>query len=139
MLAEIRNARQIPAEGFRRWFTDDSFDLIVWYDNPSPQDATPGALATLKGFQLCYDKTGKERALSWTREHGFQHSRIDSGEVPGHAKMTPVIVADGEFSKDDVAELFRKEAEKIDPGLARFVYSTVKAYPRSLGLPEAYS
>jgi hypothetical protein len=137
MLAEIKGARQIPAEGFRRWFTDDFFDLIVWYDNPSPPDATPGTLAALKGFQLCYDKTGKERALSWTREGGFRHSRIDSGEVPGHAKMTPVIVADGEFSKDDVAELFKGEAAKIDPGLARFVYSAVKAYPRRPGPPEA--
>jgi hypothetical protein len=102
-------------------------------------DATPGALAALKGFQLCYDKTGEERALSWIREHGFQHSRIDSGEVSRHAKITSVIVADGEFSKEDVAELFRKEVAKIDPGLARLVYSAVKAYPRSHGLSEAYS
>ncbi|MGO9409836.1 MAG: hypothetical protein ACLQCB_03700 [Spirochaetia bacterium] len=137
MLAEIRGARQIPAEGFRRWFADDDFDLIVWYDNPPPPDAAPGALAALKGFQLCYDKTGKERALSWTREHGFQHSRIDSGEVPGHAKMTPVIIADGEFGRDAVAKLFKKESSKIDPALARFVYSAVKAYPRKPNPPRA--
>ena len=31
MLTEIQNARQIAGEGVRRWFTDDYFDLIVWY------------------------------------------------------------------------------------------------------------
>ncbi len=127
MLAEIKGARQIPGEGFRRWFTDDDCDLIVWYD-AAAADAAPAA--RLKGFQLCYDKTGRERALTWTREHGFQHNRIDSGEVPGHAKMTPVIMADGEFSRDVVAEQFRARASRLDPALARFVYAAVKGYPR---------
>lgn len=124
MLSEIQGARQIPGEGFRRWFSDDQFDLIVWYEGPT------SGLAGLIGFQLCYDKTGKERALTWTRAHGFQHNRIDSGEMAGHIKMSPVIVADGEFHKDDVAELFRREAAGIDPALARFVYSKTKGYPR---------
>ncbi len=122
MLAEIKGARQIPGEGFRRWFADEYFDLIVWYkDAKSPVTA-------LKGFQLCYDKSGRERALTWTREHGFQHNRIDSGEVPGHAKMSPVIIADGDFRADAVAELFRREAASIDPHLAGFVHSKIKAY-----------
>jgi len=123
MLAEIPRARQIPGEGFRRWFTDEYFDLIVWYEDAD----SPG---TLKGFQLCYDKNGRERALTWTRDHGFQHNRIDSGEIPGHSKMSPVILADGEFRGDAVAELFRREAAGIDQTLASFVYSKVRAYPR---------
>ena len=80
MLTEIQNVRQIPGEGFRRWFSDNYFDLIVWYDDERK----------LVGFQLCYDKDGRERALTWTHEHGFQHNRIDSGEIAGHIKMTPV-------------------------------------------------
>jgi len=136
MLVEIVGARQIPAEGFRRWFTDDYFDLIIWYDRPSTSGAVVGNLDTLKGFQLCYDKTGKERALTWTSEHGFRHNRIDSGEVPGHAKMTPVIIADGEFNHDAVAELFKGEAAQIEPALADFVYEAVKSYPRRPGQPR---
>ena len=137
MLTEIHCARQIAAEGFRRWFTDNHFDLIVWYDDPPTPNAVPGAMSELRGFQLCYDKTGAERALTWTRQHGFQHSRIDSGEVPGHAKMSPVIVANGEFSKDEVAESFLKEAKEMDPALARFVYSALKSYPRAPALPHS--
>jgi hypothetical protein len=118
MLAEIRDVRQVEGEGFRRWFTDDYFDLIVWYEGGS-----------LVGFQLCYDKQQHERALTWTREHGFQHDRIDSGETPGHSKMTPIIVADGVFSRDPVAERYRKASAEIDAGIARFVYETLRTYP----------
>ncbi len=122
MLAEIKGARQVRGEGFRRWFTDDYFDLIVWYEN----ERSP--VTALRGFQLCYDKSGRERALTWTSEHGFQHNRIDAGETPGHAKMSPVIVADGEFRPQPIADLFRKEAAQIDKRLADFVHSKIMAY-----------
>jgi hypothetical protein len=121
MLVEIRNARQIPGEGFRRWFTDEYFDLIVWYDDRTK----------LVGFQLCYDKDGRERAVTWTREHGFQHNRIDAGEVTGHAKMTPIVMADGIFSRDPVADRFRSESAGIEDDIAAFVYETLKTYPGS--------
>jgi hypothetical protein len=124
MLSEIRNARQVAGEGFRRWFTDEYFDLIVWY----------GEDRRLVGFQLCYDKQDRERALTWTREHGFQHNRIDSGEVPGHSKMTPIIIADGAFSRDPVAERFRRASAHIDPEIASFVFDTVKGFPAA-GVP----
>jgi hypothetical protein len=120
MLSEIRDTRQIKGEGFRRWFTDEYFDLIVWYDDAR----------SLTGFQLCYDKQGRERALTWTRAHGFQHNRIDSGEVPGHAKMTPVIVADGEFNASPIAERFKGDSSSIDPDIATLVYETMLRYPR---------
>jgi hypothetical protein len=119
MLREIHNARQVEGEGFRRWFTDEYFDLIVWYDDNR----------RLIGFQLCYDKQGKERALTWTTDHGFQHNRIDSGEVPGHSKMTPVIIADGMFDNRPVAERFSRECGEIDRQIAKFVVESLKSYP----------
>jgi hypothetical protein len=125
MLAEIPNARQVPGEGFRRWFTDEYFDLIVWYDDG-------GALV---GFQLCYDKKQKERALTWTVDHGFQHNRIDAGEVPGHAKMTPVIIADGDFGHVEIARRFAAASGSVEPDLARFVADTLRGYPAPPGGP----
>jgi hypothetical protein len=115
MLTEIRNARQVKGEGLRRWFTDDYFDLIVWYDGAE----------TPTGFQLCYDKKGRERALTWTRAHGFQHDRVDAGETPGHAKMSPIIVADGVFDRDPVLERFLASSAGIEPEIVRFVRETL--------------
>ena len=119
MLSEIRNPRQIPAEGFRRWFTDEYFDLIVWYNKSG----------RLIGFQLCYDKDQRERALTWTLAHGFQHDRVDSGEIPGHSKMTPIIVADGAFDAGKVAKRFREASTGIEPGIASFVSARLSDYP----------
>jgi hypothetical protein len=123
MLSEIPNARQVRGEGPRRWFADDYFDLIVWYDDA----------ATLVGFQLCYDKLVRERALTWTLEHGYQHNRIDSGEVAGHSKMTPIIVADGAFAPGQVSERFRTASAQIDQGIATFVLDAIAGYSRAAG------
>jgi hypothetical protein len=122
MLSEIRNPRQIEAEGFRRWFTDEYFDLIVWYNDDR----------RLIGFQLCYDKEERERALTWTLAHGFQHDRVDAGEVPGHSKMTPIIVADGAFNAAPVATRFREASASIEPAIASFVSERLSAYPAAV-------
>ena len=61
MLAEIEDARQIAGEGTRRWFRDDNLDLIVWYDDSSE----------ISGFQLCYDKYDRERAITWKRGDSY--------------------------------------------------------------------
>jgi len=118
VLNEVPNARQVAGEGRRRWFSDDYFDLIVWY----------GTEDVPIGFQLCYDKPARERALTWTRAHGFQHDKVDAGEVPGHSKMTPIIVADGAFDRDPVAERFRKASAGIDPQIASLVLERLKSF-----------
>ena len=116
--------RQIPGDPFRRWFSDDIFDLIVWY--------TPGNM--IMGFQLCYRKGIDERALTWLKGKGFSHDRIDDGEgrIPHH-KMTPILVPDGTFKKYDVLARFEKESREIDPDVVRVVTRMIKQYPS----PEA--
>jgi hypothetical protein len=120
VLSEISKVRQVAGEGRRRWFTDEYFDLIVWYD--------PANRPT--GFQLCYDRETHERALTWTQDHGFQHNRVDTGEVPGHAKMTPIIVADGTFDHDRVVERFRRASADIDTRVRSFVMERLRQFPR---------
>ena len=56
MLREVK-AREESAEGNRRWFADDFFELIVWLDERS----------TVESFQLCYDRRRWQRALTWTK------------------------------------------------------------------------
>ncbi len=128
MLREVRNLRQ-DATGFRRWWNDDAFDLIVWYDHP---DGEP------TGFQLCYSVRGDEHAVTWTPRHGFAHNRVDQGEgnddAPwglGHA--TPILVPDGVFPFRAVTDRFRAAAETLDPDLADHVLRHLEAYPGERG------
>ena len=121
MLVELPDPRQIKDEGHRRWFSDDYFDLIVWYDL---------AETTIVGFQLCYDKRGLERAITWQRGRGFSHNRIDDGEtVHEHAKMSPVLVSDGVFLKETVSDRFKASSTGIHPNIAELVYKKIREYP----------
>lgn len=120
MLRETKNIRQFPGESIRRWFSDNFFDLIVWY---SPRK-------TIKGFQLCYQKGLDEKALTWFKGAGFSHSRIDNGEDrPGRHKMTPILTPDGLFDREYIVGLFRKVSTGIDSTIASFVCEKIMEYP----------
>jgi hypothetical protein len=84
--------RSVQGDSDRRWLSDDYFDLIVWYDSTQQ----------IQGFQLCYDKSGRERALTWKLKHGFSHEAIDGGESKPTANRTPILIADGPFPAEDV-------------------------------------
>lgn len=122
MLSEVKDARQIENERYRRWFTDDFFDLVVWYDEEGD----------IFGFQLCYDKYQNERSLTWRRDEGFSHHRVDDGETTrgrGGHPMTPILIPDGVFNKRRIAQKFRSASKDIEPYLAEFVYKRMLGYP----------
>ncbi len=118
MLYEIDKPRQIENEGFRRWFTDEDCDLIVWYTDDG----------ALEGFQYCYDKNSKERCLTWKKTGSYVHAGVDDGEVYGQNKMSPVLVSDGIFDKWSIAEEFKKTSAEIDPKISGFVYRKIVEY-----------
>ena len=119
MLEEIPNPRQYPDEPKRRWFRSATFDLYVWISDGGD----------ITGFQLCYKTGPVERALTWKEESGFFHAAVDDGEGdPGHFKGVPILVADGVFPRDEVAERFVAECMEIDPAVARFVGDKIRDY-----------
>jgi len=102
----------------RRWITDEYFDLIVWYE-PGDQ---------IHGFQLCYDKAGRERALTWTRKRGFLHTAIDTGESEPTANSTPILVADGAFPFETVRDEFIARSSLLPSDIREFVLMRIKDY-----------
>jgi hypothetical protein len=88
MLSEYKEARQRFDEGFRRWYSDQYFDVIVWYDREG---------GSMTGFQVCYDKGESERAFTWKLEAGLvrSHRYVMNGPVAvGTNKMTSVLKGD---------------------------------------------
>jgi hypothetical protein len=145
MLKEIIEARQITGEPRRRWFSDEVFDLIVWYADPmatpsngAPSDDGPEPDADagrpgethIVGFQLCYREWPEEKALTWLKGEGFSHNRIDQGEGrPDHHKMTPILLPDGEFDAGQVQDQFQAACAEIDPQIAEIVCNALAHYP----------
>jgi len=119
MLREIRDVRQVRGEPRRRWFSDEDFDLIVWID---PENR-------ILGFQLCYDKQTGQKALTWLKDDGYRHSRIDDGDNPGKMKASPVLEADGHFDREGIGRRFRENRGDVPSKVADYVYDKIMNYP----------
>ena len=122
MLREIQAVRQDNPGLRRRWYQDDFFDLYTW-------QSPAGALVS---FQLCYDVRGQERAITWHREHGFSHNKIDGGDVGPITNMTPILVADGRFPHRLVRERFVKHGASLDAATRRQILDRMREYGRSM-------
>lgn len=117
MLAKEKKSK-VPGDYRRSWMSDDYFDLIVWYE---PSNA-------IHGFQLCYGKPESERALTWLKNRGFIHSKIDSGEESPESNQTPILLPDGSFPATEVTREFRRRSEQLPKALRNFVLAKLKQF-----------
>ena len=119
MLHELKSVNQ-KDDGFRRVFIGDYFDLFLWYDQKG---------GNLIGFELCYNKKNDEHSLIWREPDNYMHSRVDTGESsPVRRKRTPVLIADGKFNNDFIAEKFKSCSSNIENVLAQFIYDKLVNY-----------
>lgn len=103
---------QRKGEPHRRWFEDEYFDLLVW-ENETGE---------IVGFQLSYDKIRDQHALTWKKQKGYIHNKIDDGESrPGRLKASPILLAGGIFQNDKIAERFKRNSKDIDEVVSSFV------------------
>ena len=118
MLHEVKDVRQIPGDLRRRWFCDDYLDLIVWFDDDG-----------IYGFQLCYDRHYNPRALTWTKDKGYRHDGIDSGEdKTGSHKSSPILVQDGSFDSGPVVDSLARAGEELPADIIGPVLARVREY-----------
>ena len=124
MLKEMSVGQQSDPQR-RRWFTDEDFDLIVWFSERGAPD----------GFQLCYDRRSHERALTWTEGAGYRHDRIDDGEGNPTRNRSPILVSDGVFSAADILARFEMASAEVAPNIRQFVAQKLRDYASSVGKP----
>lgn len=118
MLKEIKSARQEGSAHHRRWFADDFFDLIVWYD---PDER-------LDGFQLCYNKSLDEHAFTWRQNSGFSHTRVDAGEHIATKNMAPILVPASLFPCADIRARFESSGREMDSKIVRLVTQKLEEF-----------
>ena len=111
MLKEYINVRQFP-EGYRRLFQDDYFDLFIWYDH---QDGE------IIGFQLVYNKYNNPHSLTWSKDLGYSHNKIDDGEDSCLFNNTPILVNNGLFKDLSVRDKFEKTSINLEKSLRDFI------------------
>lgn len=118
MLREIKNIKQQTGEPEKRWFSSEEMDLFIWYENNK-----------IISFQLCYDKEKNEKAISWHKDKGLQHQRVDDGENrPGHYKATPILVQNGRYELNDIITKFKFYSQNILTEISEFVLKKLIKY-----------
>ena len=131
MLREIRNIREIPDQGPRRWFSDERLDLFVWYDKGG----------RILGFQLCFDKdTRVERALTFTEEGGYSLDHV-AGEASVCDLGSPVLVPAGECSHRQLIDQLGERGAALERSLYDYLREKLEECPALLSgqTPEAAS
>lgn len=121
-LTENKTVRQRPDEGFRRWFLNDYFDLILWYES---------AQGALNGFQLCYSRHLRERAFTWYRNKRSSHfvsSGADQRGVPSVA--TAILHGDAGPVPEEVLQRLRREQGDLEDELLEKVVSAAREFNR---------
>jgi hypothetical protein len=118
---EVRDVRQVEGEARRRWFTDDDFDLMVWYH----------ADDSVHGFELSYDKPGYEKALRWFDDAGLSHHAVDTGEQnPAYNRSPMLSQSEGRSEMKRVLAGFKKSTEGLPDGLSELVQTKLAEYGR---------
>ncbi len=122
MLREL-NTKQNAGDFFRRWFNDEFFDLFAWYDDGPPV-----------GFQLCYDKDGRESALTYLDGLGYTLNAVDSGEDSVWGGAAPVLKETAEFPRGRILDAFSTRSSGIDAEVRYYVLGKLEAYAEPVAL-----
>jgi hypothetical protein len=130
-VAMLREVRIVQREGEprRRWFTARKLELIVWI----------AADSTVDGFQLCYSRPGSEYGLTWTREGGYRHDRVDDGERNPTKNRSAVLIASRAFDAAELVRRFHESSGHIDPEIRQLVDEKLRIAEASLAAARARS
>ena len=119
MLREIRNVKQIPGQGPRRWFNDEHLDLFVWYD----------AGGRPIGFQLCFDKdTRAERALTFTEDEGYSLYYV-TAETSVCDMGSAVLMRGGDFSCGQLIAQLCERGASLERSLYEYLREKLERCP----------
>lgn len=125
MLKELRQISQKEESKFRRWFEDEYFQLIVWYDMSTGEGMS--SFGNPYGFQLCYDIENKEKSLTWTEKDGFSHDNVDNSRNGMLIPSSPIMTADGPLDKS-IEDRFKESATEIDENVTNFVLTKIHEF-----------
>ena len=119
-LRENKTVRQRPEEGFRRWFVNEYFDLIFWYQSRNGE---------MTGFQLCYDRHRDERAFTWERGKQSSHYVSSGGDERGRPWIaTAILHGDAGSVPNEVVSRLEMERGELEAELLSLVLERVRVY-----------
>jgi hypothetical protein len=121
MLTEVEPTQQVTGEPFRRWYTDGTMDLVVWFSTEHE----------IVGFQLALPQAGRQMALTWHKGKGVSVAEIDDGEGrPGRPKMSPILIEDQSIDLPNAIAQFRNAAQEVPS--SEFILAKLESIKRQM-------
>ena len=118
MLSEIKETSQKRGEPKKRWFSSSSMDLFIWLNDDEE----------IVSYQLTYNKPNDEKALTWSKEHGFSHLGVDDGARPGKYPASPLLVEDGVFDPSKLVTMLIENSAELEPSIKNFIVSGIEEH-----------
>ncbi|MBL4889241.1 MAG: hypothetical protein JKX97_04370 [Candidatus Lindowbacteria bacterium] len=118
---KIKYVLQIEGEPFREWYTDDVyFDLTVWYSEEG----------SIFGYQLTYGLHRDDHIVTWMRDRGLSHHKLDTGEDSPLHNLAPILVEDGVMPTEAILTRFHAVCETLNKEIIDTVVDTLEHAPR---------
>lgn len=119
-LGEIINVRQRENEGFRRWFVNKYFEIILWYEKKD---------GDLYGFQFCFSRNKNEKAYTWTKDYQSSHKVTGSFIEQGYSNLsTAILQGDGGSIPEEVINKYKEESKNIDEDINILIVTKINEY-----------
>ena len=93
-----------------RWFTDEEIDLYVWFEQ-----------RTVVAFQICYNKTKDEQAITWKSSGGFSHTLVDSDDDSPGRNMSPLLLDLPPQKLDSLVTDFTSRSSEVPQEITSFI------------------
>jgi hypothetical protein len=119
-ITENVNVRQRDNEGFRKWYLNSFFDVILWYEENK---------VDLIGFQLCYSRNKNEKAFTWTKNYSSNRLVSDTFFEKGISHMsTGILKGEGGCIPEEVIKRFETETDILGKEIQDLIISKIKIY-----------
>ncbi len=113
---EIQGVRQRPEEGFRRWFSNNYFDIVIWYEEEGGE---------ISGIQFCYGKPFSEKAFTWESTSQSHHYVTEQRKS---ASATGMLKGDAGIISESVMKQLKEESHEMDKDLLVLVLEKIDAF-----------
>ena len=118
MLREIKETSQKRGEPKKRWYSSPSMDLFVWFNDNDE----------IISYHLTYNQLQDEKALTWSREHGFSYFAVDDGLRPGKHPASPLLIEDGVFKPSIIISMLKENSGDLEPSIENFIVSGIEEH-----------
>jgi hypothetical protein len=125
-LVEFDRVNQNEAGIRRRWFSDSSYELILWYRERDDE---------LIGFQICFgNPANAQNAMTWA-DGSFSYRSIIDEKRGSMSNRTPILNGSEKLPPPERLQDFMRHARTLEPEALKYIEDVLVA---RAGLPRRF-